>query len=112
MRRNIYNSLIKWKNNPERKPLILKGVRQCGKTWILKEFAEQNYEDTAYFNFEGNEALIECFTRNMDTDRILKELGQLRHKAVDIEKTAVIFDEIQFCPQALTSLKYFYENMP
>src|SRR5574344_673034 len=112
MYRHIYQDLIQWKESKTRKPLILKGVRQCGKTWLLKTFAAEHFEDVAYFNFEGNDSLQICFTRDMNTERILKELGQIRHKSIDPKKTVVIFDEIQFCPSALTSLKYFFENMP
>lgn len=112
MYRHIYQDLVEWKESETRKPLILKGVRQCGKTWLLKKFAEENFEDVVYFNFEGNDSLQICFTRDMDAGRILKELSQLQRKSIDPEKTVIIFDEIQFCPAALTSLKYFFENMP
>ncbi|WP_319378707.1 AAA family ATPase [uncultured Methanocorpusculum sp.] len=112
MYRHIYQDLLLWKEGETRKPLILKGVRQCGKTWLLKTFAAEHFEDVAYFNFEGNDSLQVCFTRDMNTERILKELGQIRRKSIDLKKTVVIFDEIQFCPAALTSLKYFFENMP
>lgn len=112
MKRLIYNELIKWKESNNRKPLILKGVRQCGKTWILKEFGKNNYEDIAYFNFEGNEALQERFAQDLDTKRIIEELSVLNNKLIKPEKTLIIFDEIQFCNKALTSLKYFYENSP
>ena len=112
MYRHIYTELQNWKERPNRKPLILKGVRQCGKTWLLKEFAARNFADVAYFNFEGNEQLQDCFEKNLDVRRIVRELGQIRHKAIDADTTVVVFDEIQFCPNALTSLKYFQENLP
>lgn len=112
MKRVIYQDLLKWKNSEDRKPLILKGVRQCGKTWLLKEFGKNNYEDVAYFNFEGNEALKARFEQDLEIDRILEELSILNHKSIKPEKTLVIFDEIQFCNRALTSLKYFCENAP
>lgn len=95
-----------------RKPLIVKGVRQCGKTWLLKEFGKNNYEDVAYFNFEGNEALQERFNQDLDVKRIIEELSILNNKIIKPEKTLIIFDEIQSCNKALTSLKYFYENAP
>ena len=112
LERLLYKDLLKWKNDSDRKPLILKGVRQCGKTWLLKEFGKNNYEDVAYFNFEGNEALQEIFSIDLDVSRIIEELGIISHKTIKPEKTLIIFDEIQFCNKALTSLKYFYENAP
>lgn len=112
MERLLYNDLLKWKDSKDRKPLILKGVRQCGKTWLLKEFGKNNYENVAYFNFEGNEALQERFNENLDVTRIIEELSILNNKKIHPEKTLIIFDEIQFCNKALTSLKYFCENAP
>ncbi len=112
MKRLLYNNLLKWKNSKDRKPLILKGVRQCGKTWLLKEFGKNNYENVAYFNFEGNEALQECFSQDLDVTRIIEELSILNNKAINPENTLIIFDEIQFCNKALSALKYFYENAP
>lgn len=106
------DKLIEWKNRIDRKPLILKGVRQCGKTYLLKEFGEKHYPDTAYFNFEGNSSLNECFERDLDVDRIITELGVLRKKSIKPHDTLIIFDEIQFSNKALTSLKYFNENSP
>ena len=112
MRRIVYNKLVDWKNSKDRKPLILRGVRQCGKTWILKEFGKNNYENIAYFNFEGNEHLKERFCIDFDVARIIEELSILNKKAIKPEKTLIIFDEIQFCNEALSSLKYFCENAP
>ncbi|MFZ3129543.1 MAG: ATP-binding protein [Desulfosporosinus sp.] len=112
MERLIINELIEWKNRKSRKPLILKGVRQCGKTYILKEFGKENYEDVAYFNFEGNPALAERFDQDLDPKRILIELGILAKKLIKPKSTLIIFDEIQFCNKALTSLKYFHEQAP
>ncbi len=112
LKRVVYQDLLKWKNSENRKPLILKGVRQSGKTWLLKEFGKNNYEDVAYFNFEGNENLKQRFEQDLDIDRIIEELSILHHKAISPEKTLIIFDEVQFCNRALTSLKYFYENAP
>lgn len=112
LKRLLYNDLLKWKDSVDRKPLILKGVRQCGKTWLLKEFGKNSYEDVAYFNFEGNEALQERFEQDLDVRRIIEELSILNNKIIQPEKTLIIFDEIQFCNKALTSLKYFYENAP
>lgn len=106
------DELIKWKNNKDRKPLILKGIRQCGKTYLLREFGEKYYTDIAYFNFEGNESLQDRFERDLDCSRIIEELSILRGKPIKKEETLIIFDEIQFCNKALSSLKYFCENMP
>jgi len=102
--------LVKWKNSEQRKPLLLRGVRQCGKTWLLREFGKINYQDVAYFNFEGNDALGARFDNDLDVMRIIKELGVLRNTVIQPGKTLIIFDEIQFCNRALTSLKYFCEE--
>ncbi|GHV86319.1 ATPase [Spirochaetia bacterium] len=112
MERTIIKQLLKWRDNPKKKPLILKGVRQCGKTWLLREFGKTAYEDRAYFNFEGNEPLLARFEGDLDPRRIIAELGVLRKKVIEPGKTLVIFDEIQFCNRALSSLKYFYEDTP
>ncbi len=106
------NSLIKWKEKENRKPLVLTGVRQCGKTYVCRQFGQQYFEDTAYFNFEGNIGLASVFEFDFDVNRILDELGNIiRGKQIVPGKTLVIFDEIQACPKAITSLKYFCENM-
>ena len=112
MKRNVINELVKWKSRTDRKPLILKGVRQCGKTYILKAFGKKYYDEVAYFNFEGNPALAERFEQDLDPMRIIMELGILTKKLIKPQTTLVIFDEIQFCNKALTSLKYFYEQTP
>lgn len=112
MKRLLLDDLKRWKDSDNRKPLIVKGVRQCGKTFLLKEFGEACYEDIAYFNFEGNKALGERFERDLDVKRIITELGILRKKVLEPEKTLIVFDEIQFCNPALTSLKYFCEDAP
>ncbi|MDO4554968.1 MAG: AAA family ATPase [Lachnospiraceae bacterium] len=111
MERDIMNDLIDWKDAKDRKPLLLTGVRQCGKTYICKEFGERFFEDTAYFYFEGNKGLMSIFDYDFNVDRILDELGNLvRGKEIIPGKTLVIFDEIQACPNAITALKYFCEN--
>jgi predicted AAA+ superfamily ATPase len=110
MERDIVQKLVAWKENQEKKPLILKGLRQCGKTYILQDFGNKHYEDTAYFNFEGNEKIADCFQRDLDPKRIMAELSILRQKTIEPGSTLVIFDEIQFCNRALTSLKYFCEE--
>ncbi|MDR1657658.1 MAG: AAA family ATPase [Deltaproteobacteria bacterium] len=104
MKRILFDDMKRWKDNARRKPLIVKGVRQCGKTFLLKKFGETCYEDVAYFNFEGNKALGERFEHDLNVARIITELGILRQKVIEPEKTLIIFDEIQFCNQAMTSL--------
>ena len=112
MERYITQELIRWKSKLRRKPLLLTGVRQCGKTYILNEFGKNHFEDVAYFNFEGSEALAAVFEYDFDVERIVDELGSvIRGKKIVPGETLVIFDEIQSCPRAITSLKYFCENM-
>lgn len=113
MERNVMGRLLEWKNRKKRKPLLLLGVRQCGKTYILKEFGNRYFKDVAYFYFEGNDALMSIFEYDLDVHRIVEELGRVvRHQAILPGKTLVIFDEIQASSRAITSLKYFCENMP
>ncbi len=112
MQRLLMQDLVKWKNSSYRKPLILKGVRQCGKTYLLKKFASLHYQDLAYFNFEDNPALAELFESNLEPERIITELGVLQGSSIKPSSTLIVFDEIQFCPQALTFLKYLYEKAP
>jgi len=112
MKRLLLQALIEWKNRENRKPLILKGVRQCGKTYLIKEFGKENYDDVAYFNFEETESLKTLFETDYDTRRIIFELGLTRGKTLLPEKTLIVFDEIQECGRAITSLKYFCENAP
>ena len=110
MKRFIINELVKWKKSKYRKPLILKGARQIGKTYILKQFGEENYEGVAYFNFDHDEDLYNLFSNTKDPKRILEQLSFIYGKAIIPEKTLIIFDEIQECPNALNSLKYFQEE--
>ena len=111
MERDIMKQLVEWKDSVDRKPLLITGVRQCGKTYVCKEFGETYFEDVAYFYFEGNKGLSSVFDYDFDTDRIIDELGNIiRGKEIIPGKTLVIFDEIQACPNAITSLKYFCEN--
>ena len=110
MQRFISQELIKWKNSRYRKPLILKGARQIGKTYILREFGNDNYEDVAYFNFDHDEDLYNLFEKTKDPKRILEQLSFVHGRAILPEKTLIIFDEIQECPNALNSLKYFNEE--
>lgn len=110
MERFIMKKLLAWKNSNNRKPLILKGARQVGKTYILKQFGEENYEGVAYFNFDHDEDLYNLFTNTKDPKRILEQLSFIYGKAIHPHKTLIIFDEIQECPNALNSLKYFNEE--
>ncbi|MCC8045991.1 MAG: AAA family ATPase, partial [Clostridiales bacterium] len=111
MERDIMRNLEAWKDSPKRKPLLMTGVRQCGKTYVCKQFGERYFEDVAYYYFEGNKGISSVFDYDFDVDRILDELGNvIRQKPIIPGKTLVIFDEIQACPRAITSLKYFCEN--
>ena len=112
MERFLLEKLKKWKNFPYRKPLILKGVRQVGKTWILKEFGKRYYENTAYFNFDEQEEYRQFFETTKDVDRILQNLMLASGQKILPEKTLIIFDEVQDCPRVINSLKYFCENAP
>jgi hypothetical protein len=111
IQRTILEKLTTWKNSPERKPLILKGVRQVGKTWLLKEFGN-SLSDYAYFNFEEQPDLKQFFSSTRDPRRIVENLSMVHGKAIDPDRTLIIFDEIQECNEALNSLKYFCENAP
>ena len=112
MERKIINDLLKWKDSPYRKPLILKGVRQVGKTWILKEFGRRYYENTAYFNFDENEDYKQFFETTKDVSRILQNLMLASGEKILPGKTLIIFDEVQDCPKVINSMKYFCENAP
>ena len=110
MKRFILNELVKWKESKYRKPLILKGAKQIGKTYILQQFGKENYEGVAYFNFDHDEDLYNLFTNTKDPKRLLEQLAFIYGKAIIPGKTLIIFDEIQECPNALNSLKYFQEE--
>ncbi len=112
MERQVLERLRVWKENVHRKPLILKGARQVGKTWALKEFGRRNYENVAYLNFEEHEEYKQFFEKTKDISRILQNLMMAVGCRIDPVSTLVIFDEIQECPDALTTLKYFCENAP
>lgn len=112
MKRDIFDDLVKWKASTRRKPLILTGVRQCGKTYILKEFGAKCFSGTCYINFESNSKYAAIFEYDFDVGRILKELEFLENTTITPGETLLIFDEVQECPKAITSLKYFCENMP
>lgn len=111
MKRYAIKQLIDWKNSKNRKPLIIKGARQVGKTWLMKEFGKAQYKSTIYINFEYDDLMREHFSKDFNVARIIEGLELGRSKIVPAE-TLIILDEIQECPKALTSLKYFYENAP
>ena len=109
MKRKIINKLIEWKISAERKPLILQGARQIGKTYIVSQFAHTSYKNSLYCNFEKEKNLSSIFT-NLSPTEIIAKLSALKRQTVIPAETLVIFDEIQNCPEALTSLKYFCED--
>lgn len=110
MERTIITRLIEWKNKKNRKPLVLMGARQVGKTWIMKEFGKQSFEQTAYINFENNKRIKGIFENDFDIDRIIALLSAECKISIKSSNTLIIFDEIQEVPNALSALKYFYEN--
>ncbi len=112
MYRKIITELKEWKDKKDRLPLILKGARQVGKTWILQEFGKEYFDDVLYINFENAGNIANLFEGNIEPNRIIEYLSALNHKKIEPEKTLIIFDEIQELPRALTSLKYFAEEMP
>lgn len=112
MYRIAIEKLLKWKQSKRRKPLIIEGARQVGKTWLMKEFGRQAYEDTVYINFDSNSRMAELFASDLDTERLIMGLELYAGRKIDPEKSLLIFDEVQEVPRALTALKYFYENAP
>ncbi len=112
MERFIIKKLLQWKASAYRKPLILTGVRQVGKTWILKEFGKRYYENTAYFNFDESEEYKQFFETTKDVERILQNLMLASGQQILPEQTLIIFDEVQDCPKVINALKYFCENAP
>ena len=112
MKRTAYKNLLEWKKNTNRKPLIIKGARQVGKTWLMKEFGKNEYENILYINFENKKPLQELFKLDFDINRILLALSIETGIDAKPEKTLIIFDEIQEAERGLTSLKYFHEEAP
>jgi len=110
MYRKLMDDLINWKDSANRKPLILRGARQVGKTWLLREFGRENYKNVAEFNFDYDENLASIFKNTKDVNRILEQLAFVYGSKIEKDATLIIFDEIQECPDALNSLKYFCEN--
>ena len=112
MERQLLESLLRWKESRLRKPLILKGVRQSGKTWLLKEFGRRYYQNAAYFNFDEQPELADFFVHTKDVQRIVRNLALASGHAILPATTLIILDEIQECNAALNALKYFHENAP
>lgn len=112
MYRIAIEKLLKWRESKRRKPLIIEGARQVGKTWLMKEFGKQAYADAVYINFDSNSRMAELFASDLDTDRLILGLELYAGRKIDPGNTLLIFDEVQEVPRALTSLKYFYENAP
>ena len=110
MKRKAIEQLLVWKNNADRKPLVLKGARQVGKTWLMEEFGSLYYEDTFYFNFDEEDELKSIFETNKNPYRIIELLGLIKGKKILPQKHLIIFDEVQECSGALNSLKYFCEK--
>ena len=108
----IVAGVRRWKENKFRKPLIIEGARQVGKTWLMKEFGKTEYEEVVYINFDSNRIMAELFEQDLDSNRIVEGIELYSGKKIVPDKTLLIFDEIQEVPKALSSLKYFYENAP
>ena len=112
MQRFAIEQLVAWKNRPKRKPLIIKGARQVGKTWLMKEFGRQNFKKVAYVSFYNNKRMAKVFEDDFDVERLIMNINIETKTEVTPEDTLIIFDEIQEAPRALESLKYFCENAP
>ena len=112
MKRLLLNELVAWKNDTKRKPLILQGARQVGKTWLMREFGKQEFKQVVYLNFESSSRLKNLFVADFDIERILSAITIESDMTIDAENTLLIFDEIQEAEKGLTALKYFYEQAP
>ena len=112
MYRKVIRFLEDWQNSPHRKPLILQGARQVGKTYSILEFGRTHYDNVAYFNFETNPKLNETFDENISPDYLIPILSHIAGQTIISKKTLIVFDEVQLCERALTSLKYFCEDAP
>lgn len=112
MKRYLMNDLLHWKEKKNRKPLLIRGARQVGKTWIMKEFGREYFQNTIYINFDQNEHIRTLFDGDLTPERILLGLSAESGLVPQKEETLIIFDEVQECPRALTSLKYFCEEAP
>ena len=112
MYRFTIEKLYKWKESKHRKPLIIEGARQVGKTWLMKEFGKTAYKDCVYINFDSNSVMAELFASDLNVSRIITGIELYAGKKIDPEETLLIFDEVQEVPKALSSLKYLYEDAP
>ena len=112
MERKAYQALESWQKNPKRKPLIIKGARQVGKTWLVKHFGEKNYQNVIYINFDHDGSAKEIFELDYEISRIITRLSIHAHQDILPDSTLIFLDEIQECPKALESLKYFTEDAP
>lgn len=112
MYRKAIEKLYGWKESKRRKPLIIEGARQVGKTWLMKEFGRKAYKNVVYINFDSNSRMAELFSTDLDTERLIMGIELYSGKKIEPGQTLLIFDEVQEVPRALSSLKYFYENAP
>jgi hypothetical protein len=112
MKRALYHHLLEWKESKKRKPLLLQGARQVGKTWLINEFAKNEYQHYVYLNFEQTPGLTSLFSGELSPEKIIESIGLYMGEKISWEDTLIFFDEIQASQQALTSLKYFYEQAP
>lgn len=112
MYRSATEKLYKWKESKRRKPLIIEGARQVGKTWLMKEFGHKAYENTVYINFDSNSVMADLFAIDLNTERLIMGIELYAGRKINPDNTLLIFDEVQEVPKALSSLKYFYENAP
>ena len=112
MYRNALQQMLDWKTSVNRKPLIIRGARQTGKTWLMKEFGRQAFQDVVYINFENESRFRDLFANDYDISRILTTIQLYYGKPLDATTTLIIFDEIQAVEGGVTSLKYFCENAP
>jgi len=110
MYRIAIENLYEWKNKKDRKPLVIQGARQVGKTWLMKEFGEKAYKNTVYINFDSNSNMKELFEVDLDVERLIMGIELYSGIKIVPEETLIIFDEVQEVPRAISSLKYFYEN--
>ena len=110
MKRTAMEKLVAWKSSDERKPMVLKGARQVGKTWLMKEFGKNYYKSFVYFNFDEEDELKSIFETNKNPQRIIELLSMIAGEKIYPEDTMIIFDEVQECPEALNALKYFKEK--
>jgi predicted AAA+ superfamily ATPase len=112
VKRAAYTTLSEWKKRSDRKPLIVQGARQVGKTYLIKEFGTNEYENCVYINFEETPDILSLFDNNLSADKLIERISVYSGKKIESSKTLLVFDEIQVCQRALTSIKYFFEQTP